>query len=49
MPATNPIPFLFRRATVWLSDDRDRLPVRIEADLFVGKVYADLVERTSAP
>jgi len=30
----------FKRATVWLSDDRWRLPLRIEAEIFVGKVYA---------
>ena len=32
----------FRSATVWLSDDSDRLPLRIEAQIFVGKVFADL-------
>jgi len=31
----------FKRATVWLSDDRWRLPLRIEAEIFVGKVYAE--------
>jgi hypothetical protein len=32
----------FRRATVWLSDDGERLPLRIEAQIFVGTVFADL-------
>ena len=32
----------FRKATVWLSNDADRLPLRIEAQIFVGKVYAEL-------
>ncbi|MFN2508651.1 MAG: DUF3108 domain-containing protein [Chthoniobacterales bacterium] len=32
----------FRKATVWLSDDADRLILRIEAQIFVGKVFAEL-------
>lgn len=32
----------FRRATVWLSDDADRLIVRIEAQIFIGTVFAEL-------
>lgn len=32
----------FRKATVWLSDDADRLILRIEAQIFIGKVYAEL-------
>lgn len=32
----------FRRATVWISDDQDRIPLRIEAQIFVGTVFADL-------
>lgn len=32
----------FRRATVWLSDDPDRLILRIETQVFVGSVYAEL-------
>jgi hypothetical protein len=32
----------FRRATVWISDDADRLPLRIEAQIFVGTVFAEL-------
>ena len=32
----------FRRATVWVSDDSDRLPLRIEAQIFVGTVFAEL-------
>jgi hypothetical protein len=32
----------FRRATAWVSDDGDRLPLRIEAQIFVGTVFAEL-------
>jgi hypothetical protein len=32
----------FKRATGWLSDDADRIPLRIEADIFVGKVWVEL-------
>lgn len=32
----------FRGATVWLSDDSDRLVLRIEAQVFVGSVFAEL-------
>lgn len=32
----------FRRATVWLSDDSDRLLLRIQAQIFVGTVLAEL-------
>jgi len=32
----------FRRATAWVSDDADRLVLKIEAQLFVGTVSADL-------
>lgn len=32
----------FRRATIWLSDDPDRLILRIEAEVFVGIVFAEL-------
>lgn len=32
----------FRRATVWLSNDADRLILRIEAQVFVGSVFAEL-------
>ncbi|HEY2801800.1 MAG TPA: DUF3108 domain-containing protein [Chthoniobacterales bacterium] len=32
----------FRRASVWLSDDADRLLLRIEAGVFVGTVFVDL-------
>ena len=32
----------FRRATVWLSDDSDRLLLRIQAQIFVGTVSAEL-------
>lgn len=32
----------FKRATVWISDDNDRIVLRVEAQIFVGTVYADL-------
>lgn len=32
----------FRRATGWLSDDSDRLLLRIQAQIFVGTVFAEL-------
>ena len=32
----------FRRAMVWISDDSDRLLLRIEAQIFVGTVFGEL-------
>jgi uncharacterized protein DUF3108 len=32
----------FRRATIWVSDDADRILLRIEAQIFVGTVFAEL-------
>jgi hypothetical protein len=32
----------FRHATIWVSDDRDRILLRIEAQIFVGTVFAEL-------
>jgi hypothetical protein len=32
----------FKRALAWMSDDRDRLLLRIEAEVFVGSVWAEL-------
>ncbi len=32
----------FRRASVWVSDDSDRLLLRIEASIFVGTVFAEM-------
>lgn len=32
----------FRHASVWVSDDSDRLLLRIEASIFVGTIYAEL-------
>jgi hypothetical protein len=32
----------FRRANVWISDDADRVVLRIEAQIFVGTVFAEL-------
>jgi Protein of unknown function (DUF3108) len=33
---------LFKSGRGWLSDDNDRLPLRLEADIFIGYVYAEL-------
>jgi hypothetical protein len=32
----------FRHATIWISDDENRIPLRIEAQIFVGTVFAEL-------
>ena len=32
----------FRHATIWVSDDADRILLRIEAQIFVGTVFAEL-------
>jgi hypothetical protein len=32
----------FRRATIWVSDDAERLILRIEAQVFVGTVFVEL-------
>jgi hypothetical protein len=32
----------FRRATIWVSDDSDRILLRLEAQIFVGTVFAEL-------
>jgi hypothetical protein len=32
----------FRRATAWISDDADRIPVKIAAEIFVGSVWVEL-------
>jgi hypothetical protein len=32
----------FKKATAWISDDRDRLLLKIEADVFVGSIWAEL-------
>jgi hypothetical protein len=32
----------FRRATIWVSDDAERLVLRIEAQVFVGTVFTEL-------
>jgi hypothetical protein len=31
-----------KRVTGWLSDDADRIPLRVEGEIFVGKVWAEL-------
>lgn len=32
----------FKRATGWLSDDKDRVPLKLTAQIFVGSVWAEL-------
>jgi hypothetical protein len=32
----------FRRATIWVSDDAERLILRVDAQIFVGTVFAEL-------
>ena len=32
----------FRRGTIWISDDNDRILLRIEAQIFVGTVFGEL-------
>lgn len=32
----------FKKATVWLSDDADRMLLRVEAEVFVGTIFAEL-------
>lgn len=34
----------FQRGTVWVSDDEVRLPLRVEVKVFVGSVFAELIE-----
>lgn len=35
----------FKRATIWISDDAHRLPLEIRAEIFVGSIRAEMVER----
>ena len=39
----------FKQATTWVSDDRDRLLLKVEAEVFVGSVRAELQEVEFAP
>jgi hypothetical protein len=34
----------FKRATAWLSDDGDRLPLKMNAQIFVGSVWLELAK-----
>jgi hypothetical protein len=34
----------FKHATAWMSDDTDRLPLRVNAQIFVGSVWVELVK-----
>lgn len=44
----------FKRAVAWLSDDSDRMLLKVQADIFVGNIWAELTSakfatRTSTP
>ena len=39
----------FRSGRVWMSDDDQRLPLRAEVDIFIGRVFAELVKLNSQP
>lgn len=39
----------FKRATGWLSDDADRLLLKVETDVMIGKVWMDLQQVTFLP
>jgi hypothetical protein len=36
-------PKKIKRATLWVSDDERRVPLRVESEVFFGKVYGELV------
>lgn len=36
----------FRSGRVWMSDDKRRIPIRAEVDIFIGSVFAELVKIT---
>ena len=38
----------FQRGTVWVSDDEVRLPLRVEVKVFIGHVFAELMEVKAA-
>ncbi len=39
----------FKRAVAWLSDDKDRLLLAAQADVFVGSIWAELESVTRSP
>ena len=39
----------FQNGTVWLSNDTDRIPLRIEVNIFVGYIFAELESITFKP
>jgi len=39
----------FKRASAWLSDDRDRLVLKVEGEIFVGSVWAELTSVKVVP
>ncbi|MEO8205174.1 MAG: DUF3108 domain-containing protein [Chthoniobacterales bacterium] len=39
----------FRKGTIWITDDADRIPVRAEVDIFIGYVYGQLESVQFAP
>ncbi|MGC3988715.1 MAG: DUF3108 domain-containing protein [Chthoniobacteraceae bacterium] len=40
---------LFKHGTIWVSDDETRLPVKIQVDIFIGSVWAELDELKPSP
>ena len=34
----------FRSGKIWLSNDADRIPLRAEVDIFIGYVFAEIVD-----
>ena len=34
---------LLKTTEVWLTDDEYRMPVKMEAEVFIGSVYAELL------
>jgi len=40
---------LFKHGTIWVSDDENRLPVKIQVDIFIGSVWAELDELRKTP
>lgn len=35
----------FKTAKIWISDDEARIPLKVESEVFIGSVYAELVSR----
>lgn len=35
----------FKTAKIWISDDATRIPLKVESEVFIGSVYAELIKR----